>query len=207
VEAALLLFILPRRITLRLLPGLALVAGLFLFVFTPKEYWHWMNTIQTPTQEGSANSRFAVTDASMRMFLDYPMGVGYRNYRLVSPRYLDPIYLDNGKRSAHNSFFTPLCETGVLGFLAWFTAFGGSAWILRRIRRQADRSRPLSIEVYAMGLEIGLYGWFAAGMFHDLHNVDPAYWFVAVTVAMVRLHARAKSELEVPADLVPVAAD
>jgi O-antigen ligase len=207
VEGALLLLLLPRRITLRLLPGLALGLGLFFFMFTPREYWRWMDTIGTPTQEGSANSRFAIADASIRMFLDYPMGVGYRNYRNVSPRYLDAGYLTNGKRSAHNSFFTVLCETGILGLLAWFTAFGGAAWTLRRIRRKADRSRPHRIEVYAMGLEIGLYGWFAAGIFHDIHNVDPAYWFVAISVAIARLRAQSQSELEAPADLVTAAAD
>jgi hypothetical protein len=197
-EAAVLLFMLPRRIKLRVLPALAVAGGLFVFRFTPPEYWNWMKTIETPAEEGSAQSRFVLASTSMRILLDYPMGVGYRNYLNVSPRYLDAGYLTQGTRSSHNSFFTVLCETGPLGFIAWIMAFGGAAWLLRRIRLQSDPRQLAPIEIYAMGMEIGLYGWFVGGLFHDLHDVEPAMWFVALSIVLVRLHVRSGSELEEP---------
>ena len=190
VELALMLILLKPGLTLRLVPVLA--GGLILFIvrLTPENYWQWMSTIETPTQESSANSRFFIDRTSWRMFTDHPMGVGYRNYIELSPKYFPREYLDpaNGKRSAHNSFFTILCETGIFGFAAFMSAFGGAAWLLRRIRKAADPTSPSRVAVYAIALEIGLYGWAVAGLFHSEHEVDPAYWAIAFAVILTRLH-------------------
>ncbi len=118
-----------------------------------------MSTIEAPTEEASANSRFVIASASLRMLADYPMGVGYRNYPDVSPRYLDTTFLTHGRRSAHNSFFSVACETGYLGFAVWISAFAGAIWLCRRIRKAANFSRLTQVDIYAMGIEIGLYGW------------------------------------------------
>lgn len=194
VEMLLLLLILPKKTVLRLAPVLIAGACLFIFRLTPPDYWQRMGTIQTPTEEASANSRFVINSASWNMFLDHPWGVGYRNYPVVSPRYLDREYLTQGRRSAHNSFFTVACETGLQGFVAWIGAFGGALWLLRRIRKGADRSNPSRIQTYAMGLEFGLYGWLAGGWFQSYHEVDPAYWFAAIAVVLTRLDQRQKAE-------------
>jgi O-antigen ligase len=121
------------------------------------------------------------------MFLDYPFGVGYRNYLVVSPRYLPPEFLDQGKRSAHNSYFAVLCELGVQGLLAFLWTFGGAIVLMRRVRKASDRAEPGRLGLYALGIEVGLCGWLTGGLFHDLHNVDPAYWFVGFAVAIMRL--------------------
>lgn len=147
LELGLLLLLLPRRITLRLLPVLVVGVGLFVFRLTPDNYWEWISTIQRPTEEGSANSRFVINATSRRMLMDYPMGVGYRNYMSVSPRYLPREFLtyygspDQGRRSAHNSYYNVACETGVLGFAVWAYAFGGSLWLLHGSGRRVTRRR------------------------------------------------------------------
>jgi len=197
-EAGFLVFLLPRRITLRLLPGGVAILCLFLFRLTPENYWNWMNTIEVPEQEASAGTRLIIYKAATRMFLDHPLGVGYRNFPGMSPRYLAARYLDPkyGTRAAHNDYFAILCETGIFGFAAWMFAFLGAAWLLRRIRKKADIRNLTRIEVYAMGLELGLYGWMVAGSFHDMQEVDPAYWFVALAVVLTRLHAEQSRENE-----------
>ena len=116
------------------------------------------------------------------------MGVGYNNYADVSPRYLPRQMLTNGRRPAHNTYFSVVCETGIGGFLAWVVAFGGAAWRLRKIRRTSDMTRPGLVTLYAMGLEIGLYGWMVQGFFHSDHEVDPAFWFIAFAIVLSRLH-------------------
>jgi O-antigen ligase len=195
VEALLFAILVPRRITFRLLPILAICVALFAFRFTPENYWKWVSTISRPTEEGSAKSRFTIDDASIRMFLDYPMGVGYRNYPDVSPRYLPKESLTAGRRSAHNSFFAILCETGVFGFVPWICAFGGAIWLMRRLRRSRDGGNLDNLAVYALGIELGLYGWMVGGLFHAMHEVDPAYWFVGFAVVLTRLQGqRAESE-------------
>jgi len=189
VESIIILLFLPKRITLRLLPCLVAGGCIFVFRLTPENYWQRVDTISAPTQEASANSRFVINQASKRMFLDHPiLGVGYRNYPYISPMYLDSNFLTEGKRSAHNSYFTVLCETGIAGFVPWISAFLGAAWLLRRIRKQIDMQRLTKVEIYAMGFEVGLYGWLSGGCFQAHHEVDPAYWFVGFAVVLTRLH-------------------
>jgi O-antigen ligase len=134
-----------------------------------------------------------INQASLRMLGDYPWGVGYRNYPYVAPRYLPSAMLTEGTRAAHNSYFSIACETGVIGFTVWVSAFIGAAWMLRRIRKRADKNAPTAVEIYAMGAELGLYGWMIGGLFQAHHEVDPAYWFVALAVVLTRLHQQQKT--------------
>lgn len=199
VEIVVILLFVQRKIMFRLLP--VLVAGLALFMYrlTPDNYWEWMSTITHPTEEASANSRFWIAETSWRIFKDYPiLGVGYRNYIEVSPRYFSQAELDpsNGKRAAHNSYLMILCETGIVGFPFWILGFGGAAWFLRRIRKRSDPANLTRVEVYAMGLEIGLYGWMVTGLFHDTQDVDPAYWIIVLCIALTRLQAQHASMQE-----------
>jgi hypothetical protein len=187
VEVVLLAIYLPRRIVIRFAPIAAVVGCLFVIRFMPPQYLNWVATIQKPHEEASANSRLVINRASLQMFLDYPLGVGYRNYLLVSPRYLPAELLDHGLRSAHDSFFAVLCELGVQGLLAFLWTFGGGIVLMRRVRKRSDKADPGRLELYALGIELGLYGWLVGGIFHDLHNVDPAYWFVGFAVAITRL--------------------
>jgi O-antigen ligase len=191
IEFVLIFICVPWRQKRQLIPAMVAGLGLLLFRFTPDDYWKKMATITKPHEEASANSRFVVNAASWRMFLDYPMGVGYRNYPYTSPQYLDQGYLTRAQdgqlvRSAHNSYFTILCETGVFGFAFWTMAFVGTIFLLRRVRKRAGTDmRPL--EIYAAGFEIGLYGWAIAGWFQSYHEIDPAYWFIGLAVVLLRL--------------------
>lgn len=195
-EAGLLLLLLPRKIILRLLPFGVAALALFLFRLTPQNYWEWMGTVETPEQEASAASRPIIYKSGLRMFLDHPLGVGYRNFPAMSPQYVPEQYLEatTHTRAAHDSYLTILCETGIFGFASWMFAFCGAAWLARRVRKKADWRHLTSVEIYAMGLELGLYGWMVVGIFHNMQEVDPAYWFVALAVVLVRLHGRQMRE-------------
>lgn len=187
LQALLLLLLLPRRITLRLAPLLIAAACLFVFRLTPQNYWNRIATLEAPTHEASAESRIVVAHASLAMFADHPFGVGYSNYGDVSPRYLPEGLLTEGRRTAHSTFFTVLCETGFLGFSAWAASFGGAIYLLRRVRKSSDPSNLSRIQLYAMALELGLYGWFITGLFQGNQETDPAYWFLTFAVIITRL--------------------
>jgi O-antigen ligase len=177
----------PSKVKLKLLPlGLAAM-GLFVFRLTPDNYWDRISTIQTFNEEASASSRIEINQASIAMLRDYPMGVGYHNYPVVSPRYLDAELLTEGKRSAHNSFFSVACETGLIGFAFWVSTWLGAIWLLRRIRRDVRAAELSQVELYALSLEVGLYGWLLFGLTHSVHEVDVAYWFVGLAVVLTRL--------------------
>lgn len=194
LELFLLFFVLPKRILLRVAPVVLAGVGLFVFRLTPPDYWVRMGTMKAPTEEASANSRFVINEASMRMLADYPFGVGYRNYPYVSPRYLGTEYLTDGTRSAHNSVFTVACETGIPGLMFWLWALFGSIWLCRRIRKASRSGNVSRIGIYAIGIEIGLMGWFAGGLFNSDTELDPAYWCIAFAVVLTRLHWYAQNE-------------
>jgi O-antigen ligase len=203
VDAILLLLFLPRRIVLRLLPVFAVAAGVFMLRLTPENYWNWMKTIEDPNNEASAASRFTVAHASWQIFQDYPLGVGYKNYQYVSPRYLPAESLTEGRRSSHNSYFTVLCEMGVQGFVPWSGAILIALFKLRRIRKTSDPKNLRPAEYSAVAIEIGLYAWLVTGLFGDQSNLDPAYWFLALTVVLVRLtqstrHAASADDVDAP---------
>jgi hypothetical protein len=193
VDVMLLLWFLPRRIALRLLP-VCLVAGcLFVVRLAPSHYWDWMKTIEAPASEASASSRIVLAQTSWQMFQDHPFGVGYQNYQYVSPRYLPESYLTEGRRSSHNSCFTVLCELGIQGFVPWALAIIIALSTLRRIRKNSNRQYLTPLEQYAVAVEIGLYAWLVTGLFGDQSNLDPAYWLLALSVILFRLtqHAAA----------------
>ncbi len=207
VEVVLLAIYLPRRIVIRAVPVAAVLGCLFVMRFMPPEYRNWIATIQSPHEEASANSRFVIDRASLQMFPDHPLGVGYRNYRFVSPRYLPPTILDHGGRSAHNSFFSVLCELGIQGIVAFLWTFGGTIILMRRVRREAYTEEPSRLELYALGIELGLYGWLVGGLFVDLSNIDPAFWFVAFAVSITRLAGTTESddaEREISPEACPI---
>jgi O-antigen ligase len=196
VEVMAMLFLFPKRIVLRLLPVGIVGMALFVYRLTPDDYWDYMGTIRTPTEEASANSRFIINAASLEMLKDYPMGVGYRNYPDVSPRYLSGEMLTGGRRSAHNSYFSIVCETGIIGFIVWISAFVGALALCLRIRKGIDFANVRPIDTYALAIIVGLLGWIAGGCFQADHEVDPAYWFVGFSIILMRLHRTAECNPE-----------
>ncbi len=194
VEAVVLVFFGGWNILKRLVPIGIVAAILFFARFTPDNYWAWVETIQDPMHEGSAHSRFVINEISLRMLKDHPLGVGYRNYLVVSPRYLPPEYVtEQGTRSAHNSFLSIACETGIPGLIFWIAPFIGALVLLRRVRKRPNTELPFSLAPYALGLEVGLYGWFATGLTLAEHELDPAYWFVALAIVLVRVNQPTQS--------------
>ncbi len=208
-ECLFLLLFLPKKIALRLTPVLTMAVILYVTVLTPANYWSWMDTINRPAQEGSASSRFDLYKASAEMLRDHPMGVGYRCYIFESHNYLPASYFDeeHPNKAAHSTFCTVACETGVLGFAFWSVSIALALWLLRRIRKAANTANPDQIDIYAMGIELGLIGWLVGGFFHSDHQVDPAYWFLAFAVVLHRLKFAPDSEndqqIELHEDISP----
>jgi O-antigen ligase len=192
LEVVLILVVLPKRLLWTLIPVIGFGLGFFLFVMTPPDYWERIGTIFQPKQEASAASRFVITEASLKMLRDYPLGVGYRNYPDVSPQYLDETYLtycDDGiaRRSAHSTYFSVLCETGVLGFAIWVAVVVGALVVFRKLRKSIDPQNITLTDIYGLGFEIGIYGWLIGGFTSSLHEVDPAYWFMGFGIILWRL--------------------
>lgn len=177
------------RLKLAVVTGLGAVVASALFM--PPDYWAWMNSIKTYKEEASAASRLTIGTASLNMLADYPFGVGYRNYQFVSPNYLPNENLTVNEfgeriRAPHSTHFSVACETGILGFVLFGWAFGGAALLLRRTRILAAPGQLDPLALHAFGLEAGIVGWAAAGFFQSLHETDPVFWAIALSILLYR---------------------
>ena len=142
----------------------------------------------------SAESRFEIKAAQWQMFLDYPLGSGHKGTAVLSPLYLDDMWLtkahnDEGPRarSSHNTFFTTLSEQGIVGALL-FT--GLTLWLLLaalRVFRMRHRVPDPTQPVIAAGLCGGVMVVLVAGIGTDYLMAEVQFWFLAGLVCALRL--------------------
>jgi O-antigen ligase len=186
----------PARIRAKSIVPFAVAAVLFIFVFAPPGYLEEMATILEPSSESSAASRSVINEASYQIIADYPWGIGYNNYSLVSLPYIPEEYLSNvGTRDAHNSYLKVACEFGVAGFLIWIAIFF-TAWIyFRKVRKTMAKDQPpTQLQLYALAFEVGLIGITLSIYTHNYNDLDTLYWFVALSCILFNIHSREKKE-------------
>ena len=173
----------------------ALVCALGTTVIVDRAFVERMFTIQDVTSQDedadtSARSRLAVAKAQLRMFLDYPMGTGYRGTAVLSTRYLDRKWLtgggddDTASRSSHNTFLTALVEQGLPG-AAMYTALLG--WLVAaalRIRRLGKLHHDHELTTLGASLCAALVVVFVAGTTADYLTKEVQFWLYAALVSM-----------------------
>jgi len=153
-------------------------------------FWDEMSTVSEGTKSGTGQERLVMWGVSLEVFKEHPiMGVGANNvgavaFRLVGfdpnrPRYADPTKLYNTK--LHNIYFQVLSEEGLLGAFSWTWMIIAYFLQLRRLRapdsvrywRQASGGE-LDIALISRGLEYGMVGYLANGVFYNQIYV---HWF------------------------------
>jgi O-antigen ligase len=184
----------PNRVRVRSIVPFGVAALLFIFVLVPPGYWEEMATILNPSSESSAASRSVINQASWQIAAEYPWGVGYNNYSLVSLPYIPEEYLSNiGTRDAHNSYLKVLCEFGVLGFVIWITTFFVTWLYFRKVRKTMTKDQPPTrLQLYALAFELGLIGITLSIYTHSYNDLDTLYWFVSLSCVLYNIHFRDK---------------
>ncbi|MCA9731252.1 MAG: O-antigen ligase family protein [Deferribacteres bacterium] len=182
----------PNRIRKKSILPFAFGGILFVFVLTPPEYWANMATILNPSSEGSAASRSVINEASMKMIADYPFGVGKGHYAPLSVNYVPEEELAvTGVRDAHNTYLKIAVEQGPVGLFIWLAMAATTWWYFRRVRLKLSEDRPPTyLQLYALGLEIGMLGITAGIYTHNYQDLDTIYWFVAFSVLIFNLDRR-----------------
>jgi O-antigen ligase len=151
---------------------------------------------QSEDMDGSAQSRWVLMQAQVRMFADHPMGVGHKGTVVLSPQYLDRRYLTRrwgedesaAGRSSHNTFLTLLVEQslpGVAVYLA-FVLWGVAALLTlrRRLRTEAAVAHAYGgAALSALGVVL------AAGMFTDYLMAEVQIWMTALLAAQLALRS------------------
>ena len=148
---------------------------------------------QDEDADPSARSRLVIAKAQLQMFLDYPMGAGYRGTAVLSPRYMDRKWLtgdeESASRSSHNTFLTALVEQGLpgaaiyAGLVLWVVAATSRVWRLR--------GPDFDPELLTLGAALcaTLVAIFTAGTTADYLTKEIQFWLYAALLSMFWLSA------------------
>jgi O-antigen ligase len=142
---------------------------------------------KTEQMDDSAESRWVIAAAQLKMFADHPFGTGHKGTAFLSPHYLEEKWLTRGTggpdaqpiRSSHNTFLTLLVEQSIPGVIAYvlLLAWGGRAIVrIRRLRRAATDPHL----GYAGAAAAALGVVFAAGIFTDYLMAEVQIWMLAL---------------------------
>jgi O-antigen ligase len=158
---------------------------------------------QDENVDRSAESRLVIIKAQWQMFKKYPMGAGHRGTAVLSPQYIDQMYLARsrvngkqvfGQRSSHNTFMTTLVEQGFPGAVMWIWLW---LWIAKSLRRAKERSEDLAATERATlvaAIGGGLAMVFVAGQFVDYLKVEIQIWLLVLLAVMLQLQRLAAAQ-------------
>lgn len=156
--------------------GLILLLGLVAFLVTLRLAGYEVRQeflsifVDRTELDASAASRFETWGAAWQCILDHPLGVGPRNFNLISHHY----GLERGK-SVHNLFLQTGADYGVVGALGLALFYFGSLWTSFRITRD-----PVARELrwpahFGAAACISLAGFLVCSMFVGIESVETGY--------------------------------
>lgn len=184
-----------RRGTILLL---AATTAIIVYFVAPESMWKRLGTFSNATDTKSFAEKDAQNSAQQRLELwrvartiavENPVtGIGLGAYKDAHYVYaqrpsFDPIAL--GHRDAHSTYLTLLAETGVVGF-------GLFMLLVATIVRDAERTRRIAKATFpdrAMQityLEVGLLGYFIAGIWGSYQMMVLTYLYLAVMYTTTR---------------------
>ena len=128
--------------------------------FVPDEFWERASTIIHPelAPDQSINVRLMNYKASLKMFLDYPLGVGLNNFQLICIN-----YGALKEKVVHNTYLEVLVGGGVLSFIPFSLIFI-NCWRKLKIKEYFDKNiRGLFICLRASFVSILITSSFISG--------------------------------------------
>jgi O-antigen ligase len=189
------LFLAPRKYRVTIAVGLVVAAAGGFYLMDPGYFFRAGTiTVSQEQQDGAAQSRLDVWEASVQMLRDHPWGIGAGNFFQTVGRY-------NEKRAgldAHNAFVRCYSELGVQGLLAFIALVGNALWTLRRVMREVRRL-PEENQKHAMwpsyGLAVSLATVLTCTLMVTLLYVEALWWLLALPVCLERAVANLKADL------------
>ncbi len=145
--------------------------------------------------DSSAQSRYELKNAQLKMFAEYPFGAGHKGTAFLSARFLDRRWLvgnpggegSEAARSSHNTFLTALVEQGVLGAVLYVALATWGVLTVRRLKRaQRSDSDPLLAMLGAASCG-ALATVFVAGLFTDYLMAEVQVWMFALLLALLQI--------------------
>jgi hypothetical protein len=151
---------------------------------------------QDENVDRSAESRLVIIKAQWEMAKKYPFGAGHRGTAVLSPQYLDPIYLAHssvdgkfvaGQRSSHNTFMSALVEQGIPGAVMFGWLWLWIAGALRRSKERTEDEAATQRATLVAAIGGGLAMVFVAGQFVDYLKVEIQIWLLVLLTVMLHL--------------------
>lgn len=184
------IFMLRPREKTKLFLGLTAAGVLAFGMVASDAFWERMRTLESAVKQdenidNSSEGRIVQMKQGLVMSVSHPLGVGHRGFAILSPAYLDTIYLDeSGARASHNTFISALVEQGIPGAILYAMLW---LWVLKSgflARRWSKEKRPL-LEVSLMAAVCGgLAVVFVGGQFADFLKSEVQVWLIAVLASL-----------------------
>jgi probable O-glycosylation ligase (exosortase A-associated) len=178
-----------RRGKIILLAGTATVV---IAIAAPSSVWERLGTLTkvtsaesaaTANDEGSARQRIEIWRVARTIFAENPVtGVGLGAYPYAHYVYAQRATFDRtalGRRDTHSTYLNLLAETGIVGFVLFFSMVAVSMREAELVRRRAKQSHPArAAQLFYM--EVGLVGYFVAGIWGSYSMMVLTYLYLAV---------------------------
>lgn len=197
--AAATLWFLPRIRFYRKHIVVGLVVGLLgALSLTDRAFWERMSTLESDKveEDASAQSRLEAWKVALRMWGDYPLGVGVGRYKDHAGHYNPNL----AGRDTHNTYLRCLAETGAQGLLALLFLIVSSLRMLKKIEKQAATLEPRIGVFYALNafaLRISLIIYLTAALFISSVYIEEFYWLLMFPLFLMRALKNEKTSEEI----------
>ena len=172
--------------------ALTILVGAVL-TFAPTYYFERLQSIGAYREDSSAQGRLQVWKASMRMAIDFPLGVGAGNFSSAYGRYYIPapeqntvVWASRRWLGAHSIYFKVLGEYGILGLALLLTIIFRNLIDNARLHREtlAGRGQTQFSAAWPALLNMSIIGYAACGVFLGGINYPHLFLLSALTVAL-----------------------
>lgn len=174
-------------------------AAVVIALAAPSSVWTRLATIKhvtsaqdaaTAQDEGSARQRLEIWRVARTIFVEHPVtGVGIGAYPDAHFIYsLRPTFdrIALGHRDAHSTYLRLLAESGLVGFILFFGMVGATVYDAEKTRRRARLVDPArATQIFYM--EVGLFGYFVAGIWGSYELMVLTYLYIAVLYSATRV--------------------
>lgn len=195
------LMLLKAREHRRMFWVMAIIAAVGAVSVVDQRFIERMLSIKTAVTEeeerdSSAESRFVLYEAQLRMFVDHPWGAGYRGTAALSPLYLDEVWLTKSTmpdgrvimaRSSHNTYLTILVEQGPVGALIFGALLIWFAKSALAVRRSSKRVADARVCTYAAATCAAFTVVLVAGIATDYLAAEVQFWMLAALTCALQL--------------------
>jgi putative inorganic carbon (hco3(-)) transporter len=176
--------------------GLAL-AAVFATAILPEKVFQRADTIAGYQEDGSANQRLESWSVAWNVAKDRPfVGAGFEFEQAGGDRWLDygsddyrrfMIAANKDSSAAHSIYFQVLGQHGFVAFFLYVALLVSVCLTLVRVWAKGSQSPQTAwTSTYAVGLLIGLMGYFVSGAFLSSAYFDLAWLYFALSAVLGR---------------------